>query len=117
MREERQSPLDCDHGAAGDDEEGGHLPVSLCLLESCCGSVGKEEDSMMGWTLHLVTLSKVGEGEDLPRGIFRVNVPPGVQQPTEKKMSTMNAGVRLGPSIPLRPSIGPATFETSSKPL
>ena len=38
--------------------------------------------------LHLVTLSAVGEGENLPRenrGIFRVNVPPGVQQPKEKK--------------------------------
>ena len=27
------------------------------------------------------------------------------------------SGVRLGPSIPLRPSIGPAIFEMSSKPL
>ena len=54
-----------------------------------CGEEGRRLNDGM---LHLVTLSAVGEGEEPPEreqgGIFRVNVPPGVQQPTEN-MSTM----------------------------
>ena len=58
--------MDCDHGAAGDDEEGRHLSVSLSFGIMLWQS-GEEGRRLDDGTFHLVTLSEVGEEEDLPK--------------------------------------------------